>query len=102
MWWPVRSSRMPTDAKSLVANEIRAFASINAPGLYNETMTQFWLRLVEHVMDHSEPSAYPDEAVRTHPILLDRTAPLRHWSRAVLTSNVAKAQWVEPDLQPMP
>ncbi|HUJ29483.1 MAG TPA: hypothetical protein VLW85_25860 [Myxococcales bacterium] len=65
----------------------RYAASIRATGKYNETITQFWMRAVQRHRD--------DE-------LLDKDLPLKHWSRGLLWSEAARAQWVEPDLRPLP
>jgi hypothetical protein len=65
----------------------RYAAAIGATGKYNETVTQFWMRAVQH---HG-----PDE-------LLDKDLPLKHWSRELLWSDQARAAWVDPDIRPLP
>ncbi len=35
-------------ATTVVADEIRAFADVHAPGRYHETLTRFWVKLVAH------------------------------------------------------
>ena len=61
---------------------------------YNETLTWFWLRAVNaHAGDLHALLRTP---------LADSKLPLRHWSAEVLWSEAARAQWVDPDLRPLP
>jgi hypothetical protein len=70
---------------------------------YNETMTLFWMRLLNHVLESGgDARSLPDvvnEAV-------ERFGSMRpvstHYSKAVISSETAKAGWVEPDLLPLP
>jgi hypothetical protein len=62
---------------------------------YNETLTQFWLRAVAL---HGEKTV--DALMRTP--LSDVNLPLRHYSPERLWSDEARAQFVEPDLCPLP
>ena len=67
---------------------------IGATVKYNETLTWFWLRAVNaHEGDV--------EALLRTP-LADRDLAARHWSAELLWSETARAQWVEPDLRPLP
>lgn len=67
----------------------RYAAAVGATGKYNETVTQFWMRAVRHHGGRLEE-------------LADKDLPLRHWSRELLWSEAARAQWVAPDLRPLP
>jgi len=67
---------------------------IGAMVKYNETLTWFWLRAV---------NAHPgDLAALLKTSLADTNLPMRHWSPELLWSDAARAQWVEPDLRPLP
>ncbi|MCA1828485.1 MAG: hypothetical protein ABR567_09785 [Myxococcales bacterium] len=62
---------------------------------YNETLTQFWLRAVRL---HEEDTV--DALMRTP--LSDTNLPFRHYSPERLWSDEARAQFIEPDLRPLP
>jgi hypothetical protein len=82
--------RLAVLAPERAAGIIRNYAAaIGATGKYNETITQFWMRAVRHHGGRIEE-------------LLDSTLPLRHWSKELLWSEAARAQWVDPDLRPLP
>jgi hypothetical protein len=81
-----------------VAVGIRGFAaSYGLAGLYHETLTRFWVRIVAHAS-----AASFEETLERHPLLLDKELPLRHWRGETLFGDAARAAWVEPDLQPLP
>ncbi|MGZ3476325.1 MAG: hypothetical protein ACXWUG_20605 [Polyangiales bacterium] len=66
---------------------------------YHETMTRVWLELVSkaRALDEAENSqAFLDR----HPHLLERDAPLRHYTREVLMSLRARSVFVPPDVAP--
>lgn len=62
---------------------------------YHETLTAYYVGAVAGLGD------VPLDAVLTADTCT-RTAPLRHWSRELLFSRVARAAWVDPDLRPLP
>jgi hypothetical protein len=69
---------------------------------YHETITRFYMRVVRHFVE-AEPEA--DWAVRANRLIArfgEKELPLRHYSRGRLMSPAARAQWVEPDLVPLP
>lgn len=69
-------------AEQRMAATLRAFAArAGHPEKYHHTMTLFWMRAVAQ--------------------LLDKELPLKYFSPALLTSDTARAQWVEPDLAPL-
>jgi hypothetical protein len=92
----------PESAPRIVADEIRRFADVHAPGRYHETITQFWVKLVEHTraVDAQDPDF--DTHVTRYPVLLDKGALTRHYSSAVLSAPRARSVFVEPDLVPLP
>ena len=77
-------------------------AAGGVPEKYNETVSRFWVRIVAHAMERSSSQAGFEPLVEAHPALLDKELPLRHWSPAVLWSDLAKREWVEPDVCPIP
>jgi hypothetical protein len=93
----------PELAAEIVGDGLKRMAAAqNQSVLYNETMTRFWVRLIAHVRDANGPFESIDQAIDAVPMLLEKELPFRHWSRALMFSSEARAQWVEPDLLPMP
>jgi hypothetical protein len=93
----------PELAAEIVGDGLKRMAAAqNQAVLYNETMTRFWVRLVAHVSEVKGPFESIDKAIEAVPLLLVKELPYRHWSRAVMFSDEARAHWVEPDLQAMP
>ena len=77
-------------------------AARGVPEKYNETVSRFWVRIVAHAMESSSSQDGFEPFVEQHPALLDKELALRHWSPAALWSDVAKREWVEPDVRPIP
>jgi len=66
---------------------------------YHETLTRVWLHLVATLLDDAESSeAFLDR----HGELLNREAPLRHYTREHVMSVHARSVFVEPDREPLP
>ena len=90
-------------AEEIVTAGIRWFAQHNAHGqLYHDTMTRFWVRLVGHAVSARPEIVDFDEFLAANPLLLDKNAPLRHWSREAMFGSEARAAWREPDLVALP
>jgi hypothetical protein len=84
------------------ARRIRGLAErLGAPGKYHDTLTVAWARVVGHFAARSQASTF-DEFLRDHPQLRDRHLMSAHYSRDLLFSPTARAQFVEPDLAPLP
>jgi hypothetical protein len=66
---------------------------------YHETMTRTWLELVSRARSIEKTSDSQSFLAR-HPHLLERDAPLRHYSRDVLVSLRARSVFVPPDVSP--
>ncbi len=101
--WLVIDRHGPELAADIVGARLHAMAV--APGkapLYNETVTRFWIRLIAHVREACAPLAGIDDAIGHAPLLTDKNVVLKHWSRTALFGPVARAEWVEPDLMPLP
>ena len=69
---------------------------------YHETITVAWLRLVHCALDDSGPAANADEFLEREAQLLDSKTLRFFYSRERLISWQAKAEFVEPDLAPLP
>lgn len=72
------------------------------PSKYHETMTRAWILAVRHFMEVSGPSASADAFIDANPRLLDAQIMMTHYSAELLFSPEARAQFVEPDLGPIP
>jgi hypothetical protein len=69
---------------------------------YHETLTQGWMRLMYCAICENGLAENSEAFLDTHTHLLARRAMLFFYSRERLMSAEAKAQWVEPDLAPLP
>ncbi len=69
---------------------------------YNETMTVAWAVLVQTTFIEQGPAATSDEFVDKQPHLLCSTLLRLFYSRSIWTEQDCKAQFVEPDLTPLP
>ena len=69
---------------------------------YHETITRFWLQLVESTraagLTCADSSAFCD----ANPDLLDKALLGRHYSKRLLMTPEARRGYVEPDLAPAP
>ena len=89
-------------ASDEVTSGIRQFAEHHGHAdRYHDTMTRFWLRVVDLAMRRHPGLAF-DALLQVEPHLLDKTLPFRHWSHERLMALEARAAWREPDLRPIP
>lgn len=92
-----------TAAVARMRSQIRKFAAHHQQHqLYNETITLFWMKLLRHQLEESDPAAPLADVI--HRILSDWGSMefvFRHYSRDVVFSAEARRAWVEPDLLPL-
>ncbi|MEZ4668060.1 MAG: hypothetical protein R3E39_09100 [Anaerolineae bacterium] len=82
-----------------IRSGIQHFAAVKgASTKYHETITVFWARVVYHAIQTLPPTDDYEVFISQHPQLLDQHLIERHYSRAVLGSERARREWVEPDL----
>lgn len=81
---------------------LQRFAGHHGVTAYNETITRFWIALVEQVRNQGAEdqalTALANEVVKrfaSKEILFD------YYSRERVMSPEAKAAWIEPDLRPL-
>jgi hypothetical protein len=96
-------SRLPdAEASERMRAGIRRFAAVHRKeGLYNETVTLFWMKLLRHVLDTAPPrplAEFADHAIETWGRM---DVLFGYYSRDVAFSERAKAAWVEPDRRPI-
>ena len=101
-WTLVRLTGMD-EAMRRITGGIRYFATLHGHAeKYHETMTRFWVRIVAHAVAARSDITTFDEFLAAFPLLLEKDLPYRHWQRETMASPVARAQWVEPDIQALP
>jgi hypothetical protein len=101
-WVLVRQLGVETAAPA-IASGIRRFAAQHGQaGKYHETLTQFWVRIVGHMVEVRPDIAELETFLETFPMLLDKGLPYRHWRPETMGSATARARWVEPDLLALP
>jgi len=74
-----------------------------ATGGYHETITAAYVRLLEQFLAGTEPGVPLEDGVSrllSSP-LAGKQALLRFWSKELLLSPRARAEWVPPDLEPL-
>jgi hypothetical protein len=69
---------------------------------YHETLTRAWILAVHHFMHRSPEASSADDFIDRNPMLLDSKIMLTHYSAGLLFSDAARAEFVEPDLDPIP
>ena len=91
------------EARRRIAAGIRRFAAYHGKSdKYHETITAAWLRLVADAVLRAPGQESFEELTQAAPELLDKRTLEKFYSAAVLTSGDARADWVLPDLQPLP
>ncbi len=86
-----------------IQSGLKHFARVaGVPDKYHETITRFWALLVWHGIQQNSDITTLDDFVEAFPIVLDKDAIMRHYSREVLFAQTARQTWIEPDLVEMP
>jgi hypothetical protein len=86
-----------------IRSGIQQFAArLGATTKYHETITVFWARVVQHMMDDQPHIDSFDGFLASFPQILDSHLISHHYSAELLRSPLARQQWVEPDLVLMP
>lgn len=91
-------------ASVLMRNALLAFLRHHniAVSKYHETITGAWILAVRHFMETSGAASSADNFIAANPILLDSKIMLTHYSADLLFSDVARAGFVDPNLDPIP
>ena len=81
-WCLIRESGVEAGHQGMIAGGIRHFATQHGQAeKYHETLTQFWVRTVSHLIDVRPDIAVFDQFLAAFPQLLDKALPYHHWSR---------------------
>lgn len=100
----IYTTRYPEEAAvSRMAHGIRAFAKhYGVEGKYHHTITLAWMLLVRQAVDASPMAADFASFAAANPRLLNVSLLADYYSAELLQSDVARAEWVEPDRCPLP
>jgi hypothetical protein len=94
----------PAEALQRMREKIRFFAAHHGvTDLYHETLTTFWMRLLDHVASTSDPDLPLWR--RTNLIVEDwiKRRPVEaHYSKELIKSQAARDKWIPPDRSPTP
>ena len=77
-------------------------AGIDPDAKYHETLTKAWLLAVNHFMQSTTQAESADSFIDQNPSLLDSSIMLSHYSAELLFSEPARADFIEPDVSPIP
>jgi hypothetical protein len=94
----------PEQALERMREKIRAFAARHGvTNLYHETLTTFWMRLLEHVSGTSDLNLPLWRRINLIVEDWTKRRPVEaHYSRELIKSQTARDKWVPPDRLPIP
>jgi hypothetical protein len=100
----------PDQALERMRDKIRAFAAHHGAGqLYHETLTTFWMRLLDHVAStyRGGPAAEATLPLWRRINLIvarwgNRRPVEQHYSPELIASQAARETWIPPDRLPTP
>jgi hypothetical protein len=85
-----------------IVQSIRRLAASKNSQLYHETVTQFWIHLVQHGIEAAPGVRNFDSFLNQLPCLRNSHAIYHHYTHDLLMSESARSHWREPDLLSMP
>jgi len=91
-------------ALARMRKNIRAFAAHHGvSGLYHETLTTFWMKLLDHVAANADAHLPLWQRINSIVARWGTSAPVKaHYSPEVIQSKTAREKWVPPDRSPLP
>jgi len=96
-WLYLRKLGYP-EGSAKIKEGIKKFAAAkNATTLYHETITEFWIRLVQHVIENHPAESF-EEFFASFPPLQDSKSIFRHYTKDFLMSEPARSAWLNPDV----
>jgi hypothetical protein len=72
------------------------------PAKYHETITRAWILAVRHFMEATPDSDSAASFIEQNPVMLDSKIMMTHYSAELLFSDEARAEFVQPNLDPIP
>lgn len=86
-----------------IRDGIQRFAqALGASSKYHETITRFWAYMVDDALANMPGESDFDGFIQANPHLLDTRFINQYYTHAHLFSEVARREWVEPDIKPLP
>jgi hypothetical protein len=101
-WIVLRQDGVECGEERIAAGIRRFAAQRGVPGLYHDTLTRAWVRLVAAALAADATPATFAAFLAAHPQLSDKAFVFRFFSAAVLSTAAARQAWVDPDLAPLP
>ena len=98
-------NELPADkALTRMRKNIRAFAAHHGvSGLYHETLTTFWMKLLDHVGTNAKAELPLWQRINSIVARWGTSAPVKaHYSPEVIQSKTAREGWIPPDRLPLP
>lgn len=98
-WYLTQSSQ--ADALDHMRSSLLRFTEHHKVTVYHETITRFWLVTTQMFLEKHPSDNLPaliNELVRVHG---DKNLLFQHYTRENVMSDLAKTQWVEPDVAPL-
>jgi hypothetical protein len=91
-----------TEATARMRSSLLQFTARHGINVYHETLTTFWMRLLHHLA----AGPYRDIPLWSRINLIVKRwgnagAVEVHYSRALITSKIAREQWMPPDRLPL-
>lgn len=91
------------EATACIVKGIRHFAlSHHQNQLYHETITVFWIRVVDHVRREYPKEADFESLLLRAPFLAESKSIYKHYDPEFLMSDRPRREWCPPDFLPMP
>lgn len=97
-WLYLRQFGFERGSQKIVEGVKYFAAAHNQSQRYHETITQFWIRAVEHCIQANRTINNFNEFIDTFPFLKETASIYKHYTKQQLMSEIARAQWVDPDL----
>ncbi|MDP9253782.1 MAG: hypothetical protein M3O66_02390 [Verrucomicrobiota bacterium] len=90
------------EATARMRSSLLQFTAHHGTNVYHETLTSFWMRLLHHLAE----GPYRDIPLWSRINLIVKRwgnagAVEAHYSRALITSKIAREQWMPPDRLPL-
>lgn len=76
---------------------IRFATSLGALHIFHLTLTCAWVHIVAKAMQGNKQTSFA-AFIEASNYLLDKDLPKRYYSEQVLSSELARKEWIEPDL----
>ncbi len=98
--WYLRDSSVDEALQKMRASLLRFLDHYQIDGKYNETITRFWLLIVERHLRELDPGlSLVERSNAVLEVLLNSRLLFEYYSPELLWSELAKREWAPPDLQ---